>query len=87
MRYSFETKSKAADISPLNRLGWDYNIAILRYGDEWRRCRKICQQNFNQKASQTYQPLQRREVLRFLQALNEAPKEFDAHNKRCVGRV
>ncbi|PPQ91909.1 hypothetical protein CVT25_001185, partial [Psilocybe cyanescens] len=75
-------------------LGWDdYNIALLRYGDEWRRYRKVCQQNFNLKAkvcqqnfnlkaSRTYHPLQAREVRRFLQALHDAPEHFDAHSKR-----
>ncbi|KAH9478384.1 Cytochrome P450 monooxygenase 208 [Psilocybe cubensis] len=74
--------SDRPEIPVMKLMGWSYNIAILRYGDEWRRCRKICQQNFNQKASQAYQPLQRKEVLRFLQALHSSPKEFDAHSKR-----
>ncbi|PPQ81709.1 hypothetical protein CVT25_013439 [Psilocybe cyanescens] len=76
---------KAQNMPPKvnNGPGWDdYNIALLRYGDEWRRYRKICQQNFNLKASRIYHPLQAREVRRFLQALHDAPEHFDAHSKR-----
>ncbi|KAF9553641.1 cytochrome P450 [Agrocybe pediades] len=61
--------------------GWEFNIALLGYNDQWRLHRKICQQNFRQAAAHKYHPLQIEKVHEMLQSLLERPKEFDDHNK------
>ncbi|KAH9480332.1 Cytochrome P450 monooxygenase 98 [Psilocybe cubensis] len=61
-------------------MGWEYNVALLSYGDEWRQHRRICQQNFNPQASLKYESIQMTKTHQFLQALLKTPKDYDAHN-------
>ncbi|PPQ81931.1 hypothetical protein CVT25_013779 [Psilocybe cyanescens] len=59
----------------------DYNISIMRYGEEWRQHRKICQNHFNAHAARNYESIQMAKVRQLLQGLLDTPKEFDIHNK------
>lgn len=61
-------------------MGWEYNVALLSYGDEWRQHRRICQQNFNPQASRKYESIQMAKTHQFLQALLETPKDYETHN-------
>ncbi|KAH9475493.1 Cytochrome P450 monooxygenase COX2 [Psilocybe cubensis] len=62
-------------------MGWEFNVALLPYGDEWRQHRRVCQQNFNPQTARKYESLQMEKVRGFLQSLIETPEQFDAHNK------
>lgn len=64
-----------------NRMGWEFNVALMPYGDEWRQHRRVCQQHFNPQTARKYESLQMEKVRGFLQSLIETPKQFDAHNK------
>ncbi|KAH9478443.1 Cytochrome P450 monooxygenase [Psilocybe cubensis] len=63
-------------------MGWEYNFAMLRYGDEWREHRKITNQNFNPQAAKQYQSLQLEKVGQLLQGLLDSPKDFLEHGKK-----
>lgn len=65
-------------------MGWDRNIGLNQYGDTWRVHRKICQQNFNQRAAVGYQPLIKSQVQVLLQGLLTSPDRLDEHTKKCV---
>ena len=62
-------------------MGWNYNIALLGYGDSWRYHRKICQQKFRPESLGAYHPVQTRKVHAMLQGLLVSPEKFEYHNK------
>ncbi|PPQ81712.1 hypothetical protein CVT25_013442 [Psilocybe cyanescens] len=62
-------------------MGWEINVAIMPYGDQWRRHRRIFQNNFNKKAIQNFEPVQTRKVRNLLQGLLGTPERFEAHSK------
>ncbi len=69
------------------RMGWDRNIGLNQYGDTWRIHRKICQQNFNQRAAVGYQPLIKSQVQTLLQGLLYSPDRLDEHTKKWVAHL
>ncbi|KJA22841.1 hypothetical protein HYPSUDRAFT_66808 [Hypholoma sublateritium FD-334 SS-4] len=76
--------SKYSDrpIAPVIKLmGWDSNMAFMPLGDEWRRHRRVAQQNLRQDAMVQYYPIQLEKVHRMLQGLLDTPERFDYHNK------
>ncbi|PPQ72452.1 hypothetical protein CVT24_003118 [Panaeolus cyanescens] len=73
--------SDRPDFPTIDMIGWDYNIATLRYGDPWRYRRRICQQNFKSQTAHKYHPIQIRKVYDMLVGLLDTPERFDDHNK------
>uniref|UniRef100_A0A8H7XY19 Cytochrome P450 n=1 Tax=Psilocybe cubensis TaxID=181762 RepID=A0A8H7XY19_PSICU len=65
-----------------NLLGWEYNVALMPYGDEWRQHRRVCQQNFNPHAAQRYETIQLDKIRRFLKGLLETPEDYANHSKQ-----
>ncbi|KAJ3515017.1 hypothetical protein NLJ89_g2017 [Agrocybe chaxingu] len=62
-------------------LDWEFNIALMDYGDEWRKHRKVCQQYLNREASKSFEPIQLEKVHRALLELLRSPEDFEAHNR------
>ncbi|KAF4620344.1 hypothetical protein D9613_001208 [Agrocybe pediades] len=62
--------------------GWQGNVASMQYKEEWKYCRRICQQNFRPDAATKYWPLQVQKVRAMLGGLLNSPEDFDAHNKK-----
>lgn len=56
----------------------------MHYNEEWKFCRRICQQNFRQIAALKYVPMETKKVRQMLQGLLESPEDFEAHNKKSV---
>ncbi|KAF8957569.1 cytochrome P450 [Flammula alnicola] len=81
----FEIRSKMYSDRPVipmvKMMGWERNIALIPYGDDWRIHRKICQQNFRQEAAPKYHPIQLDKVKQFLRGLLESPERFEDHSK------
>lgn len=65
-------------------MGWDFALAFIRYGDDWRRRRRIFQQTFKKNASLKYHPIQTRKIHKMLQSLLETPEDFIMHYKTQV---
>ncbi|KAF8959259.1 cytochrome P450 [Flammula alnicola] len=65
-------------------MGWEGNVALMSYGNDWRIHRKICQQNFRQDAAPKYYPIQLDKVKEFLRGLLESPERFEDHGKLYV---
>ena len=65
-------------------MGWESNMAFMPLGDEWRRHRRVAQQNLRQDAMVQYYPIQLEKVHRMLQGLLGTPERFDYHNKMSV---
>jgi len=58
---------------------WDLNMAIMPYGDKWRKNRKICHQNFHADAAKRYYSIQYGQVEKFLKNVLHEPEEFFEH--------
>jgi cytochrome P450 len=61
-------------------MGWDFNVNLMAYGDNWRRHRRLCQQLFRPKASLAYRTIQTQKIHGImLQGLLDSPEHFAAH--------
>ncbi|KAG6906361.1 hypothetical protein DXG01_014315 [Tephrocybe rancida] len=66
-------------------MGWDFNSGLIRYGDKWRRHRRLYQQNFNKATVRlTQEPTQTVKVHECLNRLLVAPDDFIAHVRTQV---
>ncbi|GLB43502.1 putative cytochrome p450 [Lyophyllum shimeji] len=68
-------------------MGWEFNIALIPYGDKWRRHRRLFQQNFKKEASLTYQPVQTRKIHEMLYSLLTDPEDYALHYKNLAGAI
>ncbi|KAF8524547.1 cytochrome P450 [Hysterangium stoloniferum] len=66
-------------------MGFSWSIAMMRYGDRWRRHRKLLQQNFSPAAIKEYQPLQMTHARDLLTRLRETPHDFFKHTRQLSG--
>ncbi|KAJ3491539.1 hypothetical protein NLJ89_g11331 [Agrocybe chaxingu] len=62
-------------------LDWEYNVAAMDYGEEWRKHRKVCQQHFNRVAAKSFQSVQLQKTRRLLVGLLRSPEKFMLHNR------
>ena len=79
VHHQLDVKSRTHCV--LYSMGWNYNIALLGYGESWRYHRKICQQKFRPESLGPYHPVQTRKVHAMLQGLLVSPEKFEYHNK------
>ncbi|KAJ7120745.1 cytochrome P450 [Mycena crocata] len=68
-------------------MGWDFNFALLKYGDEWRTHRRLFNQEFNAKSARKYEPQQLDAVRELLQRLSCDPVGFEAHFSHFTGEL
>ncbi|KAL0961325.1 hypothetical protein HGRIS_006283 [Hohenbuehelia grisea] len=59
--------------------GWDINIAALRYGDKWRRHRKMYHQKFKPESIHQFRPLLVTKAHELLRNLLQSPEERVTH--------
>ncbi|KDQ59105.1 hypothetical protein JAAARDRAFT_33833 [Jaapia argillacea MUCL 33604] len=62
-------------------MGYEWNVALMRYTNRWRRHRRTFHQYFNQNAVHVYQPVQLREARALVQGILDDPTDFYAHLK------
>ncbi|KAG6841199.1 hypothetical protein C0991_000996, partial [Blastosporella zonata] len=77
----FEKRSRVYSDRPavlmIEMMGWDFNTALVQYGDKWRRHRKLFQQNFTKAMVQkTQEPTQIAKIHEFLNNLLVAPDDI-----------
>ncbi|PPQ99417.1 hypothetical protein CVT24_005404 [Panaeolus cyanescens] len=60
-------------------MGWSFNIGWQPYGSWWRRHRKAFHEHFNVNAVAKYDPIQTKELHRFLNRLLRQPAGFVDH--------
>ncbi|KAJ7111231.1 cytochrome P450 [Mycena epipterygia] len=68
-------------------MGWDFNIVLMKYGDEWRTHRRLFNQAFNAKASQQYRSQEVAATNTLLMRMLQAPDAFLAHFRQMAGEV
>ncbi|KAF8079096.1 cytochrome P450 [Lyophyllum atratum] len=87
----FEKRSQIYSDRPamtmVKLMGWDFNIAVVPYGDKWRRHRRLFQQHFKKEVSATYQPVQTKKIHEMLHAMLLTPEDFLAHNRTLAATI
>ncbi|KAJ7046052.1 cytochrome P450 [Mycena alexandri] len=68
-------------------MGWDFNVAMMKYGDEWRAHRRLFNQGFTAKASAKYKPKQLTATHNLLRRFLREPDEFMAHFRQWASDV
>ena len=65
-------------------MGWDHNVALMRYGEGWFYRRKIAHQNFRKEAVKNYHSVLLEKIYCMLDGLLKNPEQFDQHNRMCA---
>ncbi|TFK66639.1 cytochrome P450 [Pluteus cervinus] len=60
-------------------MGWDFSLAFMPYGHQWRRHRRMFNSHFNITASARYKPIHLQETQFLLGRLLESPDDFLHH--------
>ncbi|KAJ7625703.1 cytochrome P450 [Roridomyces roridus] len=68
-------------------MGWDFNAASMRYGDEWRIHRRLFNQEFNVRASRKYESRELLGTRKLLQRLISHPDMFLTHFRQMMSEV
>ncbi|KAI0354238.1 CyP450 monooxygenase [Trametes cingulata] len=61
--------------------GWTWNLALKRYGDNWRQVRRLFWKHFQPKTVSKYHPVQQREARRLLRRLLDDQSDLDSKIK------
>ncbi|KAJ7501807.1 cytochrome P450 [Mycena galericulata] len=77
--------SDRSDLPMVNELmGWDFNVALMKYGDTWRTNRRLLKQVFNPAI---YHPLELTAARTLLGSLLDSPDAFYAHLRQMAGEI
>ncbi|KAJ7871939.1 cytochrome P450 [Mycena leptocephala] len=68
-------------------MGWYFNIAMMKYGEEWRTHRRLFKGAFNVKASRKYEPAELVATHVLLGRLLHAPEGFLDHFRQMAGEI
>ncbi|KAJ7169194.1 cytochrome P450 [Mycena crocata] len=68
-------------------MGFDFVIAMMRYGEEWRAHRRLFKQAFTPKASLQYQPKQMVAAHTLLRACLKTPEDFLEHFRQWASEI
>ncbi|KAJ7889513.1 cytochrome P450 [Mycena olivaceomarginata] len=68
-------------------MGWDFNVAMMKYGNEWRAHRRLFNQGFTAKASLQYQPQQLTATHELLRRFLRAPDDFMGHFRQWASEI
>ncbi|CDO68741.1 hypothetical protein BN946_scf184989.g7 [Trametes cinnabarina] len=79
--------SDRADSVLVEMIGWTWNLAFKRYGDDWRRVRRLFWQHFQPNAVGQYQAVQQRDVRDLLRRLLNAPADLDDEMKLTLTKT
>ncbi|KAF7789975.1 hypothetical protein EIP86_000923 [Pleurotus ostreatoroseus] len=60
-------------------VGWDFNIALMRYGEHWRASRRAFHQYFRPNAVVNYLPQTTKWMREFARRLLDSPEDFMEH--------
>ncbi|KAL0577368.1 hypothetical protein V5O48_004620 [Marasmius crinis-equi] len=88
----FERRSRIYSDRPyipmLDLLGWFHvNAGFMKYGDEWRRHRKLFQEGFRREAARVWLDVQAEKVGDFVDSLRTEPEQFMAHIRTLSAAV
>ncbi|KAJ7128675.1 cytochrome P450 [Mycena epipterygia] len=77
--------SDRTDMPMVNGLmGWDFNVAFMKYGDTWRTNRRLLKEGFDPAI---YRPSELTATRTLLRRFLDSPNAFDAHLHQMAGEV
>ncbi|KAI8996327.1 cytochrome P450 [Trametes punicea] len=68
-------------------IGWTWNLAFKRYGDDWRRVRRLFWHHFQPNVVQQYQAVQQRDARELLRLLLEDQTDLDGQTKLSLTKT
>ncbi|KAJ7152095.1 cytochrome P450 [Mycena filopes] len=68
-------------------MGWEFNVGMMKYGEEWRIHRRLFNQGFTGKAAAKYQPKQLSATHQLLRCFLQEPEEFMAHFRQWASDI
>ncbi|KAJ7152093.1 cytochrome P450 [Mycena filopes] len=68
-------------------MGWDFIVAMMKYGDKWRAHRRLFNQGFNPKASLKYRPMHLSATHDLLRRFLREPEDFMAHFRHWASDI
>ncbi|KAJ7366634.1 cytochrome P450 [Mycena albidolilacea] len=68
-------------------MGWDFNFSIMRYGEKWRKYRRLFHQHFRREAIPAYHPVQLKKIHGLLRGLLSTPEDFVEHTKTLASAI
>jgi cytochrome P450 len=78
----FARKKRPAVNRTLFRIGWDWNFALMPYGERWRTQRRYMHQAFHSGVVSAHFPAQAAKVSELVVRLRDSPGEFRGHIKQ-----
>ncbi|KAF8493347.1 cytochrome P450 [Gautieria morchelliformis] len=66
-------------------IGFDWSVALMSYGERWRRHRKVIHEKFHPVAAAEYKPIQLKHARILLRRLYETPGDFVEHMRHTAG--
>ncbi|KAG5733206.1 O-methylsterigmatocystin oxidoreductase, partial [Termitomyces sp. T112] len=81
----YSSRSRMPMINEL--MGWNFHIGWMPYGDNWRRHRRLLQQEFNATASIRFRPLELQATHGLLRALLDSPDDLDGNLRQMAGET
>ncbi|KAG6861527.1 hypothetical protein C0995_015260 [Termitomyces sp. Mi166 len=69
------------EITVMTMNGWEVNMGLKHYGNEWRRDRRVLHQRFRREAAAQLHPLELAKSRALLQNMLQDPKDFEGHFK------
>ncbi|KAF8513892.1 cytochrome P450 [Gautieria morchelliformis] len=67
--------------------GFDWSFSLMRYGNKWRRLRKMFHQKFHLTAATAYTSVQAEHTQELLHRLHESPEDFLQHFRHLSGAI
>ncbi|KNZ78768.1 O-methylsterigmatocystin oxidoreductase [Termitomyces sp. J132] len=69
------------EITVMTMNGWEVNMGLKHYGNEWRRDRRVLHQRFRREAAAELYPLELAKSRALLQNMLRDPNDFEGHFK------
>ncbi|KAJ7483464.1 cytochrome P450 [Mycena latifolia] len=80
--------SDRARLPMVNELmGWDFTLGFMKYGDHWRKHRRLFHEAFNATAAQDYRPKERAASHELLRRLLRDPDDIMEHLRHMAGDI
>ncbi|KAJ7610063.1 cytochrome P450 [Roridomyces roridus] len=68
-------------------MGWYFNIALMKYGDDWRAHRRLFNKAFNIQTARNYEPYELAGAHRLLKRFLHTPDKFAEHFRQMAGEI
>ncbi|KAF8178464.1 cytochrome P450 [Pholiota molesta] len=68
-------------------MGWSFSFAHMRYGDQWKRLRRMFHSQFQPSIAPRYWDIQKKEAHALLRRLLESPENLDHHLRHNAAAV